>query len=146
MTKLEVIHAHRFVFTRAMGARELSYLRMQADAAWQAGKYHLGRKLDFEVAMATMLAKRTNASRLQVASVNRATRETYAREMWYWQWRLWLAWVGGREIQFVMLEHKPHRPHMIVNPYALLYPQIATRKELDEMNRMDNERTITNEP
>lgn len=119
-------------------------MRIQADRAWAAGRVHRGRLLDFEVAMSVLLAKRTVAAQLAVASVNKVSRDAYRADMWYWQWRLWLLWVGGRELRWPLLEHKPPRPYMYVNPYAILYPQIATRKELDEMNRMDNERTIAN--
>lgn len=143
MSKPEVIHAHGFVFVRAKSARELSLMRMEADIAWATGRVHRGFLLDFEHDMSVYMAKRTNAARLAVCSVNKVTRDWHRRDMWYWQWKLWLLWMGAWEIQTPQLEHKIRLPRF-VNPYAILYPEIATPEEMNEMRRIDNEGTITN--
>lgn len=106
MSKPEVIHAHSFTFIRIKSGRELSLMRMEANVAWARGRVYKAFLLDFEHDMSVYTAKRTNAARLAVCSANKAARDWHRRDMWYWQWKLWLLWMGAWECETLLLENK----------------------------------------
>ena len=109
MSQLEAIHAHSFAFAGGLSGRELSLMRMEADIAWVTGRMYRGFLLDFEHDMSVFTAKRTNAAQLAVASVNKVSREYHRKQMWYWQWKLWMLWMHAWECENLLLEDKRGR-------------------------------------